>query len=296
MNTGEKIRAIRSQKMMTQTELAGTRITRNMLSCIENGTALPSLPTLIYLAGRLGVPAGLLLAEDGDEFAFHKINRMPDIQKAFSAGDWQICRDLCASLDGTDDELNYLICLCDFHSAVDAFCAGDLRPACRLFDQALAESGSTAYPTDQIRPAGGAYISYMRDISPSFDSDADFPDGILPDALGDPFCRYYSALRPFLHPEDPPGLLKPEGYLASDSEADHIYIQHIRAKELMEAKKYQEAYGILHSMLNDNIVLPAPMLYFIFSDMEICCTALSDYRSAYEYSSDKLAMLERFFR
>jgi hypothetical protein len=36
------------------------------------------------------------------------------------------------------------------------------------------------------------------------------------------------------------------------------------------------------------------MLYFIFSDLEVCCRELSDYRGAYEYSGDKTGMLEKF--
>ena len=40
---GEKIKALRISKRMTQSELAGDQITRNMLSLIENGSALPSL-------------------------------------------------------------------------------------------------------------------------------------------------------------------------------------------------------------------------------------------------------------
>ena len=39
MNIGERIRALRNAKMMTQTELAGKQIARNMLSRIENGSA-----------------------------------------------------------------------------------------------------------------------------------------------------------------------------------------------------------------------------------------------------------------
>ena len=39
MEIGEKIKRLRSAKLMTQAELAGDHITRNMLSCIENGVA-----------------------------------------------------------------------------------------------------------------------------------------------------------------------------------------------------------------------------------------------------------------
>ena len=70
MNIGEKIRELRTAKLMTQSELAGSQITRNMLSCIENGTANPSLQTILYIASRLNVPAGFLLAEEGDEIVY----------------------------------------------------------------------------------------------------------------------------------------------------------------------------------------------------------------------------------
>ena len=64
MNIGERIRELRISKLMTQADLAGDRITRNMLSCIENGSANPSLSTIVYIAGRLGVPAGCLLNKE----------------------------------------------------------------------------------------------------------------------------------------------------------------------------------------------------------------------------------------
>ena len=74
MNIGEKIKDLRQSKMMTQQQLAGDMITRNMLSRIENGAALPSVPTVVYLADRLNIPAGYLLADDKDAFLYQKIS------------------------------------------------------------------------------------------------------------------------------------------------------------------------------------------------------------------------------
>ena len=64
MELGEKIRRARQQKGMTQRQLAGEQITRNMLSQIEHGTARPSMATLQYLAARLGKPVGYFLEEE----------------------------------------------------------------------------------------------------------------------------------------------------------------------------------------------------------------------------------------
>ena len=59
MNTkelGHRIKEARIAKKMTQSQVVGDFITRNMLSQIENGTALPSVKTLKYLADVLNIP------------------------------------------------------------------------------------------------------------------------------------------------------------------------------------------------------------------------------------------------
>ena len=61
MTMGEKIRRARQDKGLTQRQVAGDRITRNMLSKIENGSATPSIKTLNYIAERLGLPSSYFL-------------------------------------------------------------------------------------------------------------------------------------------------------------------------------------------------------------------------------------------
>ena len=63
MTLGEKIRAARLEAGLSQRQLCGETITRNMLSQIENGAANPSMATLQCLAGRLGKPVGWFLEE-----------------------------------------------------------------------------------------------------------------------------------------------------------------------------------------------------------------------------------------
>lgn len=64
---GQRIKEARLAKKMTQNEVVGTFITRNMLSQIESGSAVPSMKTLTYLAGVLGLPPAALLQEDTPE-------------------------------------------------------------------------------------------------------------------------------------------------------------------------------------------------------------------------------------
>ncbi|MEL7655273.1 MAG: helix-turn-helix transcriptional regulator, partial [Bacillota bacterium] len=53
---GKKIKEARIAKKMTQSEVVGNFITRNMLSQIESGNATPSVKTLGYLSHVLQIP------------------------------------------------------------------------------------------------------------------------------------------------------------------------------------------------------------------------------------------------
>ena len=65
MTLGEKLRQARLEAGLTQKALCGDRITRNMLSLIESGSAKPSMDTLVYLADRLGKSVGYFLGQEG---------------------------------------------------------------------------------------------------------------------------------------------------------------------------------------------------------------------------------------
>jgi len=63
MELGEKLRQARLEAGLSQRQLCGEEITRNMLSLIENGSAKPSMKSLQYLAGRLGKSVSYFLEE-----------------------------------------------------------------------------------------------------------------------------------------------------------------------------------------------------------------------------------------
>ncbi len=63
MDIGRKLRQARLEVGLSQRQLCGDVITRNMLSLIENGSARPSMDTLAYLAERLGKPISFFLEE-----------------------------------------------------------------------------------------------------------------------------------------------------------------------------------------------------------------------------------------
>ena len=64
MELGQLLKQARLDAGLSQRQLCGDTITRNMLSQIENGSARPSMETLRYLAGRLGKPISFFLNEE----------------------------------------------------------------------------------------------------------------------------------------------------------------------------------------------------------------------------------------
>ncbi|EML9732662.1 TPA: helix-turn-helix transcriptional regulator [Bacillus cereus] len=78
---GEKIKTLRKEKKLTQTELVGSELTKSMLSQIENGKATPSMKTLQYIAEKLECEMSFLLEEDEGEIV-ELIQKMEPLIKA----------------------------------------------------------------------------------------------------------------------------------------------------------------------------------------------------------------------
>ena len=82
MTMGQRILQARLEAGLSQRELAGEEITRNMLSSLEHDAANPSVATLRYLSDRLGKPVSWFFGEDGPSEGI----------AAFEAGDYRRCR------------------------------------------------------------------------------------------------------------------------------------------------------------------------------------------------------------
>ena len=93
MELGERLKGARLEAGLSQRQLCGDVITRNMLSQIENGSARPSMDTLRYLAARLGKSISYFLEEDAVLSAHQAL--MGDARDAFAAGEWEkVCEVL----------------------------------------------------------------------------------------------------------------------------------------------------------------------------------------------------------
>lgn len=290
MNIGEKIRRLRLSKLMTQAELAGDCITRNMLCCIERGAALPSLPTAVYLAGRLGVPVGFLLAEESEEFTYRKMMEFPNVKRAFLAEDYAGALALLnASFPGhEDDEIALLRAEAEYGNAKRIFGEGHFRRAAAAFDRALEAAKKTMYDTASMRACIAVYFQYLGGISPTLSSEVLSESEVEgARALGDDFCEYCMALDALEH-----GRSGEVGAYLSRNERS-LYAARIAALELMKKEDYRAAQGALETLLDHPALTVGGLLYEAFGDMELCCRKNDDYKRAYEFSASRMNLLER---
>lgn len=289
MNIGKKIKELRTKKLMTQAELAGDVITRNMLSCIENGAAQPSLGTLRHIAAKLGVPVGYLLADEEEELLYAKMSEIKDIKNAYFSGNYKICRDMCINTQTEeDDEVSLIAAECSLAIAKERFAEGFLRSAAYYFDEAIGFADATAYHTDHIRSAAAIYFRYMRNVSATLSSDIiDEEAEIRPYAFDD-FAKYAIAFE-----ATESGNSRLVQYFTSTLEENSPYALHIRARASMKEGRFDRAYDDLYAILIHPHKIQEPLMYFVFCDLEICCKEQKNFKGAYEYSNAKLNILQK---
>ena len=87
MELGEKIKQARLEAGLSQRQLCGDTVTRNMLSQIENGSARPSMDTLKVFAARLGKTLSYFLEEDAVLSPNQQV--MGKSREAYDSGNWE---------------------------------------------------------------------------------------------------------------------------------------------------------------------------------------------------------------
>lgn len=155
---GRKLKEARLAKRMTQAEVVGDFITRNMLSQIESGAAMPSVRTLSYLARVLDLPTEQLIAGDGaSEDAFRILL---DAKAAYRAGDFAaVPCDATAFPDEVSDELYALAaraCLIRARSEAGVQAPSDVTT---LIRRAIDFSGKGLYANEALRSEAVLFLN-----------------------------------------------------------------------------------------------------------------------------------------
>jgi len=290
---GERIKSLRLQKMMTQKELCGDRITRNMLSAIENGYANPSIDTLMYIAEKLNISAGILISDGESDMSLKKISVIDSIRQAFKRSAYSICIDLCSGIP-EDDEINYILSRSYLAIAKEEFDRGDLHKMCSCLDRAVWCEEKTVYSDSYVLSIASRYFKYVNAISKTLLSESvsdkrTWKDDIS--SLDDEFCRYLLAVDALNGNVDIENL---SDFLPDFSKTQ--YTKHISALELIKKKEFSSALLILKDLVYGQTELGLPIMYNIMKEAELCSKEINNYRDAYDFSNSCISLLDSILK
>ncbi|MCD7776479.1 MAG: helix-turn-helix domain-containing protein [Firmicutes bacterium] len=267
MSLGGKIRELRVSRGMTQKELAGEEITRNMLSLIENGSATPSLGTLVYIADKLDVSPAYFL--DESEKTPSEIESM--ICSLYNEGEYEKCIRAGSSLSAAD--AGSLLANCYLNLAAEKYLSGDMKGAKESLLFAKEESERSGDITDSVYNMT-LRIMGLHEIRGK-DAVGERSE-MLPTerAMATDFYMFLLSLA--------------EGVGGETSEYITLFGLHISARGMMAAGDYRDAAKALTlaaGRIKDD-TKPA-LSYMIYDDLEKCSAKVGDYKMAYETSEKK---------
>ncbi len=278
MTFGEKIRNERKKRRLTQAQLAGDAVTRNMISLIEKDAANPSLETLRKIAEKLNLPLSYLVSDGDDAFFYAKKDAIDGIKAAYTAKNYAVTVSRIEKLENTDDELSYILADCYLGLGKKALNGGALVTAVGHFKKALAFCDATLYDTERIRALSKMYLAVAENIqSPLLEFDRSTYEAAVKSSYDVDFYNYLTLN--FDYPY-----------------SNKTFALHLEAKKLIKDKNYIAASEILSGIdaVKRSGEYNAYVIFGIYSDLELCYKQLCDFENAYKYSSKRLSLLEGF--
>ena len=181
---GARIRECRLAAGMTQEELAGDIITRNMLSMIESGKSTPSLETLSEICARLGVSVSRIFADEREDAIFRKGKIIDSFRALFREKRYSELADEAERVQVFDEEILTLLAYSYIGIAAELLVQCKPMTAKVYFDKALDASENTsarAYAENTVRFANLLYESATnRNISPELCEQMNFSPSAVP--------------------------------------------------------------------------------------------------------------------
>ncbi len=261
---GKKIRSLRARRGMTQKELAGGEITRNMLSRIENGAAYPSISSLLYLAERLEVSPAYFF--DESEKTQSEIESM--LCSYYNEGEYEKCITAGTALPAS--ESGNILAQCYLNIAVSDFMNMKFRSAREALLLAKEQCESAADITDTVYNIVMCLLN-LHDVG--FDLGVDeVSSATLPsyNAMASNFYMFLLSNADSCEDED-------------ELSKNSLYGLHISARAEISAGNYKGAADILkiaRSKISDKT--PKALAFMIYDDLENVSLRTDDYREAYE--------------
>ena len=265
MELGALLKQARLEAGLSQRQLCGDTVTRNMLSQIENGSARPSMETLRILAARLEKPVSYFLEEQA--VLSPNQPRIAQAREALAKGAF---REVLEALKGWkepdpvfDPERRYLEALAAISQSEIALAENRQGYALELLDKAKAVGSLTPYYTEALEYRR---LTLCYRAKPE---DAPALAALLPDWARELLLPAEAALRT----GDP---LRCAQLLDAVPQEDPRW-QLLRAEAAFQNRQYREAS--VHYALAE-AAYPEKAL----RGLEACCRELEDYKMAYHYA------------
>ena len=259
MELGQRIKEARLEKGLSQRELCGTIITRNMLSLIENGSARPSMDTLRYLAKQLEKPISYFLNEavpSPNQALILEARGLPGEQAILALRDYQ-------APDPVFDPEYYLITALGFMEMAQQALAEGRRP---MAAQLLAQAGSAGARTPYYPPE-----LEQRRLVLCHRANAEAPENLaaqLPDAGPALMLRAHAAFNAKEYD-------RCLAFLEAAENRDPFW-HYLRGEAYLAKKEYALA---AEHFLQAEQGGPQP----VYAQLEECYRELGDFEKAYHY-------------
>lgn len=266
MELGKRLKQARLEAGLSQRQLCGDVITRNMLSQIENGSANPSMETLRYLAERLGKSVSYFLEED--PVTSPNRERILRARQALEGKEYAAVLEALEDWQENDPVFDYERFLLEAFAGMElaeaALAEGKSIYGAELLEKAADAGKNTPYYTEELEkrrltlcykalPARAAVLTRL-----------------LPDDYGTLLLRAEAALQ-----EGDPA--RCAILLDAAAPCPEPRWQLLRAEAYFQQKDYRSA---LEHYAQVEAAYPEKTL----RAMEICCRELEDYKMAYHYA------------
>lgn len=264
MELGQLLKQARLEAGLSQRQLCGQEITRNMLSQIENGSARPSMDTLRYLAARLEKPVGYFLEE---QLASPNQRTMDAARQAYMQGSHRECLQTLEAYQEPDavfDPERWLLeMLAATALAEQALEENRNTYAQKLLEQAMRAGERTPYDSPSLRRER-SLLEYRADPA-----NAEAIKTGLPDNLTELLLRAEAAIaqKNWIR----------GGQLLDAAENRNAKWYVLRGQVCYSQKEYTQAAAYYKQAEQ---ALPEQVL----PKLEQCYEALEDYKMAYHYA------------
>ena len=267
MTLGQKLRQTRLSKGLSQSQVAGGCVTRNMLSQIENDQASPSMRTLEHLARALDVSVGWLLSDEQTDAALEKMRRARTL---FREEDYAGCLALFAQDAPSGDEMLLLCSQAAGMLAAQRLAAENFSGAKELAQQALDWNRRSLYASAQVQVQALDVLARCA----------------IQEKQADEAVERYRTF--YLERQSAVRYHFTMARIAELPDAQRAEYLILRGKIAARREQYENAALYFHQA--QELPLGRMLERELYEGLEVCCRELGDYQQAYLYASKQLAM------